>query len=123
MSDLTSYRFITSMEWERLGRPEFAPNGPGVLVPDPRLRALADAWSEYRRACLRAPFSPDAGHKWDALESHFDALITEDASLVSSADQREVPHEFTGRLDRWCTSCNLPDRNSIHRLASTEEGK
>lgn len=24
------------------------------------------------------------------------------------------PHEFTGRTDRWCDRCNLPDRNPIH---------
>ncbi len=30
------------------------------------------------------------------------------------------PHEFVGRLDRWCEVCNRPDRHSIHKLTSHE---
>jgi len=25
------------------------------------------------------------------------------------------PHEFVGRLDRWCEVCHRPDRDPIHK--------
>src|SRR3972149_926109 len=36
------------------------------------------------------------------------------------SDKIYIPqsHRFQGRPDRWCEVCNLPDRDSIHRLLS-----
>jgi hypothetical protein len=30
----------------------------------------------------------------------------------------QTPHQFVGRLDRWCEVCNRPDRHPIHADAA-----
>lgn len=33
----------------------------------------------------------------------------------------DAPHEFKGRLDRWCELCNKPDRDPIHKALRAGE--
>lgn len=41
--------------------------------------------------------------------------------LAGRAPWRTEPHDFQGRLDRWCELCNLPDRNPIHKRRTDAE--
>lgn len=50
------------------------------------------------------------------LDHHSDLVrlryTLEDGAIIPTD---HVPHEFVGRLDRWCEVCGLPDRHPIHR--------
>lgn len=36
---------------------------------------------------------------------------------------KEYPHQFVGRLDRWCEICNRPDRDPIHKYIYEQEDR
>lgn len=130
MSDLT-YREADCKHsgWRatKLGHPQCLDCG-GIeryVIPDVRLQAIADAAGEpfmwcfthgqRRVQCGWARKLYECSDVDDAVIVRASLLDAKENELLSSADQREVPHLFTGRTDRWCTTCNLPDRNPIHQ--------
>lgn len=55
--------------------------------------------------------SPSADAVQDLLEQTFGPQADRSVSAF-------MPHEFKGRPDRWCETCNCPDRHPIHVVAA-----
>ena len=58
----------------------------------------------------------------EAVTRITDGLCVDIEQAVAAAvetDRKQRPHEFVGRLDRWCEVCGEPDRDARH-LFSTE---
>ena len=86
------------------------------LIPDTRLQAIADAWNEWK-------MEGTLTHEQLAMavdEVLMQAARTEENNASVASENRKRPHIFRGKTDRWCTSCNLPDRNPIHVLGDSQ---
>lgn len=49
-------------------------------------------------------------------------VLAVQSEMGAYAPTTHPPHEFVGRLDRWCELCNRPDRHEVHQPPPQELG-
>jgi len=83
--------------------------------PDPRLYDVEAARLAYELTLTDDRFgTPDLPEEWLFIVQ----VATRQRVLAMSSLRSAVskgPHEFVGRLDRWCEVCDRPDRHPIHK--------